>query len=325
MKNKNFAIGIDVGGTNLKFGLVNKNGKILKEVILPTLAHLGRDKVLKRIIEGVKEISCGVKKSKVLGLGIGTPGLVDSNKGIVRGFNNIPGWKEVPLKKILKKEFGLQTFVDNDVNVMTLAEWACGGAKGAQNVVCLTLGTGVGGGIIIEGKLYHGTSLSAGEIGHIPISFNGPRCLCGNIGCLERYIGNRYIVDRAKKYLKKEKHTILKKWIAEGNVLSPELLAKGAKRGDRLSLRIWDEVAEYLATALSGVVNFVNPEKIIIGGGVSNAGDVLFGPLRKKVRKKAADIPAKDVKIIKAALGERAGLIGAAMLVFHSLYQRGRG
>ncbi|NQU74097.1 MAG: ROK family protein, partial [Candidatus Omnitrophica bacterium] len=300
------AIGIDVGGTNLKFGLVNKNGKILKEIILPTLGHLGKGMVLKRVIEGIKEISCGTKKTRLLGLGLGTPGLVDTVKGVVRGHTNIPGWTNIPLKKILEKEIGLPAFVDNDVNVMTLAEWACGGAKGAQNVVCLTLGTGVGGGIIIEGKLYHGTSLSAGEIGHIPINFKGPKCMCGNIGCLERYIGNRYIADMAKKYFKKEKRSML----------TPELLAKRAKHGDRLALKVWDEVAECLAAALSGIVNFVNPEKIIIGGGVSNAGNVLFTPLRKKLREKAMPIPAKDVKILKAALGARAGIIGAAMLVF---------
>ncbi|MBL7170797.1 MAG: ROK family protein [Candidatus Omnitrophica bacterium] len=305
MKNNPLAIGIDVGGTNLKFGLVNKNGKILKEIILPTLGHLGKGMVLKRVIEGIREISCGVKKNKILGLGLGTPGLVNI-EGVVRGHTNISGWTNIPLKKILEKEFGLPAFIDNDVNVMTLAEWACGSAKGSQNVVCLTLGTGVGGGIIIEGKLYHGTGLSAGEIGHIPINFRGPKCMCGNIGCLERYIGNRYIVDMAKKYFKKEKRSIL----------TPELLAKRAKHGDRLALKVWDEVAECLAAALSGVVNFVNPEKIIIGGGVSNAGNVLFTPLRKKLRQKAMPIPVKNVKIIKAALGERAGIIGAAMLVF---------
>ncbi len=315
MKNKSVAIGIDVGGTNLKFGLVARNGKILRKEVLPALAHLGHKAVLKQIVKGIREISSEIKRTGVLGLGIGTPGLVDSKNGIVYDLTNIPGWKNVPLKKILEKEFGLPAFVDNDVNLMALGEWACGGAKGAQNVVCLTLGTGVGGGIIIEGRLYRGTTLSAGEIGHIPINFKGLKCICGNTGCLERYIGNKVIVHTAKRYIKKEK-TILRKWIDEGNALTPELLARGARLNDKVSLKIWEEVAECLAAALSGVVNFLNPEKIIIGGGVAQAGKVLFEPLRKKVREKAMTIPGKKVKIVKAILGENAGIIGAAMQVF---------
>ena len=295
------AIGIDVGGTNLKFALVNKKGRILKEIILPTFGHLGKAMVLERVIEGVKQISSGIKKTKIPGLGLGTPGLVDA-KGVVRGHTNIKGWADIPLKKILEKEFNLPAFIDNDANVMTLAEWACGGAKGAKNVVCLTLGTGVGGGIIIDGKLYHGTTLSAGEIGHIPINYKGPKCMCGNIGCLERYIGNKYITARAN--------------------LTPKLLADRARKGDKAALKVWDEVAECLSAALSGVINFINPEKIIIGGGVANAGDALFKPLRKKVMEKAMPIPARRAKILKAVLGERAGVIGAAMLVFYNLRLR---
>jgi glucokinase len=146
------------------------------------------------------------------------------------------------------------------------------------------------------------------------------KCLCGNTGCLERYIGNKFIVERAKKYLKEERRTLLKKWIKEGAPLTPELLAKAAKTGDKLSLRIWDEVSECLASALSGVINFLNPGKIVIGGGVAQAGEILFKPVRKKVKEKAMSIPGKEVKIVKAALGENAGIIGAAMLVFYKAY-----
>ena len=315
-KKKDLVVGIDVGGTNLKFGVVNRRGEVLKEIVLPTLGQLGKEAVLRQIIRGIREISREIKRDRILGLGIGIPGLVDSNKGIVYDLTNIPGWKNVPLKKILEREFKRPVLVDNDVNLMALGEWSVGIARGARNVVCLTLGTGVGGGLIIEGKLYRGASLSAGEIGHIPINFKGPRCNCGNNGCLERYIGNKYIVGRARGYLKRTKKTILKKWLKEGKALTPELLSKGARVKDKLCLKIWDEVAEYLAAALSGVVNFINPEKILIGGGVAQAGAVLFKPLGRKVREKAMSIPGRKVKILKAGLGEKAGLIGAAMLVF---------
>lgn len=309
-------MGIDVGGTNLKFGLVTKNGKIVKRKVLPSLAQQGYKIVLGQIVKGIRELSEEAKGYEILGLGIGTPGLVDSVNGIVYDLTNIPGWKNVNLRKILEKEFGLRVFVDNDVNLMALGEWACGRAKGAENIVCLTLGTGVGGGIIINGELYRGKSLTAGEIGHIPINYKGPKCICGNLGCLERYIGNKYIVERARKYIAMEKKTILKGWIKNGASLTPELIARGAKVGDSVCIKIWEDVAECLASALSGIINFLNPEKIIIGGGVSKAGRVLFEPLRKKVKEKAMGIPGKDVKILTALLGEDAGIIGAAMLVF---------
>jgi glucokinase len=315
-KKTKLVIGIDVGGTNLKFGVVNERGEVLKEMVLPTRGQLGKEAVLQQIIRGIREITNKINRARLLGLGIGTPGLVDSKHGIVYNLTNIPGWKNVPLKKILEREFKLPALVDNDVNLMTLGEWAVGQAKGAENVVCLTLGTGVGGGLIIEGKLYRGSSLSAGEIGHIPINFKGPRCNCGNIGCLERYIGNRYMVERARAYLKKERRTVINKWLKEGKNLTPELLAKGARIKDRFCLKIWEEMAEYLATALSGIVNFVNPDKIIIGGGMAEAGAVLFKPLGQKVRDRAMSIPARKVKILKAGLGKKAGLVGAAMLVF---------
>lgn len=316
---KKFAIGIDVGGTNLKFGLVDKKGKILKKKTLPTLSYLGKDAVLKQIIKGIRDITFQLKDRDIPGLGIGTPGLVDSRRGVVYELTNILGWKKVPLKQILEREFRWPVFIDNDVNLMTLGEWACGGAKGAQNVVCLTLGTGVGGGIIIDGRLYRGASLTAGEIGHIPIELRGLRCNCGNNGCLERYIGNRYIVEKAKVYLRKNRDTIIHRWVNEGKDITPEILAKGARIKDRFCLGIWEEFTEYLASALSGVVNFLNPERIIIGGGISQAGEVIFTPLRRKVREKAMSIPGKKVKILKAALGERAGIIGAAVLVFLNL------
>lgn len=316
MNRGSVAIGIDVGGTNLKFGLVARNGKIIKRKVLPSLAQEGYKRVLSQIVKGIRQLIDAAEGYRILGLGIGTPGLVDSIHGIVYNLTNIPGWKNVNLKKIMEMEFGVRVYVDNDVNLMALGEWACGGAKGAENIVCLTLGTGVGGGIIIGGKLFRGKNLSAGEIGHIPINYKGPKCNCGNFGCLERYIGNRYIVEMARRYIRREKDTILSKWIDANRPLTPELIARGAKAGDKICIKIWEEVSECLASALSGVVNFLNPERIIIGGGVAGAGNVLFTPLRKKVREKAMGIPGKNVRISKALLGEDAGMIGAAMLVF---------
>ena len=189
----------------------------------------------------------------------------------------------------------------SDLNLMALAEHRLGAAKGSRNAVCLTLGTGVGGGIIIAGRLYRGSSFAAGEIGHMPINEKGPRCNCGGIACLERYIGNRYILKRAKK--------------AFGSDITLEALTKLAKGGNNKAISIWTDVAEKLGIALTGVVNLLNPDKIIIGGGVGKAVEFIIVPLKKTIKERAMKGHAKHIKISMAKLGPDAGIIGASLLL----------
>jgi glucokinase len=300
---KRVKVGIDLGATRIKIGIVDENGRVIQRREIDTPLNAKRIELIGSIINNVKEIirESSLKKSSILGVGIGVPGPVDSERGIVRYFPNIKGWERVPLKSILQRKLGLKVSVDNDVNAMSVGEWTFGAGKGCLNLICLTLGTGVGGGIIINGEIYRGSTLCAGEIGHIPINEKGPRCNCRGIACLERYIGNRYTLDRAKGSF--------------GSNITLERLSSLARKGNKDALRIWKDVAVKLGTALTGIVNLLNPDRIIIGGGVSKAGVLVLRPLRKEILRRAMKDQAAHVKIVRAKLGNDAGIIGASLLV----------
>jgi len=300
---KKVKIGIDLGATRLKLAVVDEKGKCSYRREVDTLFASDRAALIDSIASNVKDIikTSGIAKRSILGVGIGVPGPVDSKRGIVRYFPNIKGWEQVPLKSILEKKLRLKVALDNDVNAMTLGEYKFGAGKGAENLICLTLGTGVGGGIIINGEIYRGSTMCAGEIGHIPINEKGPKCNCGGIACLERYIGNRYILYRSKRVFGKD--------------VALERLDVLAAKGNKKAIGIWEDVGRKLAVALTGVVNLFNPDIIVIGGGVSKAGEFIFGPLRRELRARAMRDQARHVKIIRAKLGDNAGIIGSSLLV----------
>jgi glucokinase len=226
----------------------------------------------------------------------------------------------------MEKKMLTPTFIDNDVNVMALAELKFGAAKGTRNAICLTLGTGVGGGIILEGSLYRGSDSAAGEIGHIPINVGGIKCPCGGWGCMERYVGNEYIVKKTRKEIQGGRNSLINK-LTNGDLskITPQIISRAAKLQDRLAKEVWQEVGRNLGVALVGVVNFFNPEKIIIGGGISGAGRILFDELRKTIKKRAMPVQARTVKVLKSKLGKDAGIIGAAMLAMSEIRSRTRG
>jgi len=299
---KRYILSVDLGATNIKLGLLDRNRIILKQ-ILPTKDFSSREELLSGLSQNLSRLLAKRKVSKkdVLGVGIGAPGPIDSRKGIVHYFPNLKGWRNVPLKQIMQKKTGFPVFVDNDANLMCLAEARIGAARGRQNVVALTLGTGVGGGIVIEGKLYRGANLVAGEIGHIPLNETGPKCNCGGIACLERYIGNRYILKKAITVFGKD--------------ISLEKLTLLARQGNAQAKAVWQAAAMHLGICLSGIVNFLNPDAIVIGGGVANAGRLILDTVRKVIKTRAMSPQAKTVKILKAKLGNDAGILGAALLV----------
>lgn len=317
---KKFIIGIDLGGTNLKIAVLDLKYKIKDKAVLNTkrfiplkkryrtkgnslTGFIKKQSLIQAIIDSINRIIENNKLTKVniLGIGLGLPGPIDIKQGIVHFFPNIPGWKEVKLKRILERRLRLPVFLDNDANLMCLAEHRLGAAKGARNAVCLTLGTGVGGGIIIESKLYRGLSFASGEIGHMPVNESGPRCNCGGIACLEAYIGNNRIKEEAKKLFKRD--------------VSLEELSKLARGGNRQAQAFWFKVAQHLGIVLVGIVNLLNPDCIVIGGGVANAGKILFDKVKEIILRRAMDVQARHVKVFKARLGNDAGLIGAAILV----------
>jgi glucokinase len=223
----------------------------------------------------------------------------------VHFFPNIPGWREVNLKKILEKKLKIRVCVDNDVKAMTLAEHKLGAARGFKNCLCLTLGTGVGGGIIIENSLFRGADNAAGEIGHLPINEKGPRCNCGGIACLEAYIGNNRILERARKVF--------------GRKVSLEELSALALKKNKKAITAWQEVGRQLGVALTALVNVLNLDAVIIGGGVANAGAILFNRVKETVASRSMSVQAGRVKILKARLGSDAGVIGTAIALEESL------
>ena len=256
-----------------------------------------------------------LKSSDMIGAGMGVPGVVDFGRGRVPCLTNVPGWKNVPVRRIMRSLLRLPVFVDNDVNVMALGELAHGAGKGCKDLICLTLGTGVGGAIITDGKLYRGADYAAGEIGHIPINETGPRCNCGGKGCLEAYGGNRRLLTDARRRLKRHKGSIIRKPADGRSSITLEIIAAAARKGDALSLSLWRGAGTRIGIALVGVVNVYNPERIVIGGGVAEAGEALFGPIRDTIRQRAMKVQAHSVKVMKAVMGADAGLIGAGELV----------
>lgn len=305
MKRKYF-IGIDLGATNIKLGLI-KNKKIVRKQVLLTSDFVSQEKLILGICASIAGFIASehLSKNEILGIGMGLPGPVDSLKGLVHFFPNLQGWHNVPLQLVMQRKTRLPVAIDNDANLMALAEVRIGAARGLKNVVCITLGTGVGGGIIINGDVYRGASGVAGEIGHIPLNEQGPKCNCGGIACLERYVGNRTILADTQRVL--------------GQGISLEAVTRLARRGDRKAIAVWANVASHLGSGLSGVVNILNPEAVVIGGGVAKAGKFILDKVKQVISKRAMPHSAKTVKILPAKLGNDAGMLGAALLIEEAL------
>ncbi len=314
---KKYNIGVDIGGTNVKIALVDQKGAIVYSNSVPTRAEMGYEYTVKNIKE---TIYTSMKESDVTidsigGIGFGLPGQINSEAGVVRLLPNIPGWVNVPLGQIIEDEFKVKCKIDNDVRVATLGEFTYGAGQGCKNLVCITVGTGVGSGIIVNGQLVRGASMSAGEIGHMILqAHEGPICGCGNTGCLEAFASGPSIVQLAKEYLSGGKSAKFEE-LANGREITPFMVYEAAMQGDAVAKRIFAIVGEWLGIALTSVVNLLNPEKIIIGGGVSQAGNFLIDPIRKTINERAIKVSADAVEVVTAKLGERAGVIGASLLI----------
>lgn len=310
-------IGIDVGGTNVKIALVNDLGQIIYSNSVPTRAEMGYEYTVNNIKQAIYDLLKETKSDSkdIEGIGFGFPGQVDYQAGIVKNAPNIPGWVEIPIAKIFEDEFHIPTRVDNDVRCAALGELKYGAGKGTENLICITVGTGIGSGLIINGKLVRGASNAAGEIGHIKLQMqDGPICGCGDTGCLEAFASGPAIVAMAEDYIKGGKSTKYRE-MANGNPITPYIVCEAAKAGDPVAKRIFTIVGEYIGIGLASVVNLLNPEKIIIGGGVADAGDLLICPLVETLKKRSMKIAGETVEIVPAQLGNTAGVIGASLLI----------
>ena len=313
---KKYRVGVDVGGTNVKLALVDLNGKIVYSNTTPTRADLGYEHSITNIQNAIEELmkETNTNKDSIEAIGFGFPGQIDYQKGVVRLLPNMPGWVDVPVAKIMQDKFGITTKLDNDVRVATLGELKYGAGKGCENLVCITVGTGIGSGLVFNGKLIRGAKNAAGEIGHIKLTMgDGPICGCGDYGCCEAYASGPAIVAEAKEYIKGGKSSKFKELATEE--LSPYIVAQAALQGDAVAKRIYAKMGEIIGLGLTSVINLLNPEKVIIGGGVADAGDILFNPIRETIAKRAMPIQASAVEIVPAQLGNTAGVIGASLLI----------
>lgn len=308
----NYTIGVDVGGTNIKLGLVNRSGKIMARSFLDTKSFCkSKNKLIDAIVKEIRDLIVQKKlvKKDIAGVGLGLPGPIDSEKGIVNFLPNIPGWRNVPLKRMIQEKLRIPTVVDNDVNLVTLGEWKFGAGRGYKNLMCMTLGTGVGGGLVLNGALYRGEGFVAGELGHMPLNEQGPKCNCGGLGCFEHYVGNGYLTKKVRKIFRNK------------SIRLPDVY-RLAKRGDGRAIRFWEETATHIGNGLVGVVNLLNLRLIVIGGGISNTFPILSKTINAVIKHRAMDVQSKMVKIVRAKLGDDAGIIGAHVLVKESICER---
>ncbi len=286
-----YIIGVDVGGTSIRAGLVAK-GLIISSVILKTEVNKGQKRVIDNIVRAITTLSEKIE-DEIIVVGIGVPGVLDLRKGIIKCSPNLP-FKDTPLASIISKRIGKQICVDNDANCFALAETRYGAAQNKRNVIGITLGTGVGSGLIIHGKVYHGVS-SGPELGHTTINFNGPKANCNNNGCVEEYVSIRGILGRAKGL----------------NIKTPKDLFELAEQGNKKAIKAWQETGFYLGIAAANFANAFDPDVIVIGGNIANAWKFFSKEMDKTVKKRALN---NQIKVVKSKLGDQAGILGAACL-----------
>ena len=300
------ALGIDFGGTTVKLGLVQAGGLTQRAESLPTLAFARAEDLLTAILGAIDNLRA--MHPDIVAVGAGLPGIVDSRRGVVYHLTNVAGWVNVPLRDLLTMHTGLPAIVENDANAMTYAEWKYGAGRDRQNVVCVTLGTGVGGGLILNGELYRGSQLGAGEIGHMSIDYQGVAGPYGTRGGLEEYVGNEQIAARA-----------VAAYAAAGQTrtpleCTPLLLAEAALQNDAVARAVWEETGLMLGAALANVVWLLNPDTIILGGGVAQAGELLLAPVRRTLRERVSAVFCERLQVLPAEMGSDAGIIGSGAL-----------
>ena len=313
MKTTRTAIGIDFGGTSIKSAVVHDGQLLAHGEPIDTEHFPGKTPLLDEILRVIAALRA--QHPEVAAIGVGLPGFVDSVNGIVHELTNVTGWDEVPLRAILTERTGLAAIIENDAKAMAYGEWKYGAAQNGRNVICITLGTGVGGGLILDGRLYRGAQLAAGEIGHASIDYRGVPGPYGDRGGLEEYVGNHQIAQRAAEMYRDAGHEV------PVEKCTPLDLEVAARDGDPVALAMWDRVGAEIGCALVNAIWILNPDAIVIGGGVAKAGDLLFEPIRRIVEKRTDPLFHENLRIVPAALGNEAGIIGCATLAAEAAEQ----
>lgn len=310
-----YLVGIDLGGTNINVGVTDDVGKVITKHAVPLGSPKTRHDVLDAIYRAAEETlsRAGMEADAVRAIGIATPGMLDIENGVVVKASNLPDWENVALRDLVRKRFGVPTVLENDANAAAWGEYWAGAGKEVASMVMLTLGTGIGGGIVIDGKLWHGFRDSAAEIGHVTIDYDGRKCACGNIGCLEAYASAASTVRRFIEAVRSGKSSNLERMVQERpEGVTSKMIYEEALKGDGLCRKIMEETGFYLGVGIVSVLHFLNPEMVVLTGGLTGAGSMLMDPVKRVVSERALPRFREDLQIVFARLGEDAGFIGAA-------------
>ena len=309
-------IGIDLGGTNIKGGVLDASGTLVHRCSIETQAERGFEHVFARLVRLVEDLirDAGLAKSDVAAIGYGTPGPLSHKKGIVYASANLPGWKNIRLRERFSAATGLPVTLDNDANVAAFGEFVAGAGRGVRDMVMLTLGTGIGGGVIVNGELVRGALENAAEIGHMIAVPDGRACPCGQRGCLERYGSANAVAERLVEAVQAGENSSLKAGLEAGETITSVEVAQAARAGDPLAARIWDETCYYLAIGCVSLQHVLNPARVLLAGGLIGAGEQLLGPVREHFHRQTWRLAEDFPQIELATLGGDAGIIGAAAL-----------
>ena len=314
---KAYAVGIDLGGTNIKGGLIRRDATIAVKQSVPTEAAGGVEHVIERLAGLVEALlsEAGVDKDETVGVCVGSPGPLNSRTGVIYEAPNL-NWTDVPLGERLERRLGLPVFVENDANVAALGETWAGAARDSRCTVLLTLGTGIGGGIVINGEMWRGVTDVGGELGHMCIDLNGPACSCGGRGCIESYASAPAVVRRMQAAIESGRDSTLKAAFASGEAVDAERIHQAAEAGDALAREIIEETGRLLGVAVANCVNIFNPDHVILHGGLVNAGAMLLGPLVAEMKRRCFASAQAGLAVLPSALKGSAGIVGAAGCAF---------
>ncbi len=318
---RRFILGLDIGGTKLAAGIVTLEGVEIAQDRTPTQVEEGPTAVIDRLIELSRSVvrQAGITMDQVIAAGVGCGGPLDPTTGIIKDPPNLPGWTDVPLVHILQEALQVPVYLENDANAGALGEHRFGAGRGVANLVYLTISTGIGGGIIINNRLYAGENGNAGEIGHMVVAYNGRPCNCGGKGCLEAYASGTSIAARAREAVASGEPSILASLAGGVEQITAEHLEQAIHAGDPLATRLWVETTEILGVGIASVINIFNPRRVVLGGGITNVGSLLFDPVRAIALSRAMGPLAKVVEIVPAQLGGQVGVLGAAAVAMERL------
>lgn len=308
-------LGIDLGGTRIKISLFAVDFTRVAMLTTPTESEKGSQRVVGNLIGSIQQLlsQAQVDAEELAAVGVGVPGLMDIERGISLFSPNFAQWQDVPIARLIADALGgVPVFIDNDVRVNLFGEWYFGAGRQLKDLVLLTIGTGLGAGVVMEGRVLYGATGSAGEIGHLNMYRRGRPCACGSSGCLGRYVSGRGLIVTAREKIAVTAPGLLQEWLAQGKELTPALLSEAYDKGDRIARETFEETGELLGYGLSSVINLYNPQRIIVGGGVAAAGERLLGPARRIISQHSLEISRRACDLVTAQLGSEAGMIGAA-------------